>query len=177
MNNIKKISEFPTLFGEDKSKSVIIEGEKLEGLSEVGLNFDGYTLKKGDVLEFPKFEDMIVKSNPVRKGSETLVYYVACRRTRGKVTTDSAFNLNSLSKRDINNEPVYPEFYNLGSLKARLEKLAELGKIWCKETKTIQVQKFSGNVPQYHDEVQEDGTILSVRTPVAQEVAVIAYSE
>lgn len=177
MNNSKKITAemAAPLFGEVKEKSQIISGKELEGLSDKGLAFDGYTLREGDIVEFPKFEEMLVKSNPINKDSNTLVYFVACERTRRNVKIISWFNVNSLAKRNIDNEPVYLEFYELGNIKARLEKLAEIGKITCTGMQDVTVQKFVGNVPQYHDETQEDGTIVSVRTPTVQKCAVLSY--
>lgn len=173
MKNIKKIETLPMLFGRNEGAKEI-SGAELEALKDEGINFESYTLKKGDVLEFPAFADMKIIENPVGPRA-TKVFYVACKRTRNGQTIDTFFNLNSLSKRDIDNKEVYPEFYALPHLKARAEKLAEYGKIWCNETKRIAVQQFVGNVPQYHDETQEDGTILSVKTAIPQDVAVIEH--
>lgn len=173
MKNCKKIENAPVLFGRNENARDL-SGAALNDLEVEGVNFESYTLKKGDAVVFPKFEDMEVTENPVGPKA-TKVFYVKCMRTRGGVESSSYFNVNSLSKRDIANDPVYPEFYSLPNLKARLEKLAELGKLWCNETKKIAVQKFVGNVPQYHDEPQEDGTVMSVKTPIPQEVAIIEH--
>lgn len=176
MKNIAKITaeNAAPLFGEKDRPSTLITGEDLKGLKGEGVNFETYTMRVGDTLTFPAFDEMIVRSQPVRKDSETKVFYVACERTRNGKKQNSWFNVNSLAKRDADNNPVYPEWYELGNVEARLQKLAEIGAITAKEEITVMVPTFDGNKRVYNDQLKEDGTTIQVAASHEQpHVAVI----
>lgn len=180
MKNIAKITaeNAAPLFDEKNRPSQLITGEELKTLKGEGVNFETYTMRVGDVLSFPKFEDMVVRKQPVRPGSSTMVFLVACQRERNGKKTNTWFNANSLAKRDANNEPVYPMWYELGNLEARLQKLAEVGAITAKEEISVTVPTFDGNKRVYNDVLKDDGTTVQVAATHQQEhVAVIVPVE
>lgn len=173
MKNIAKIENLAPIFGDrgDRKASVV---KDLTTLKNAGVNFETYTIKEGETLKFPSFENMTVKEQPVQAGSDTMVYLVACMRSReGRPDSAYWFNLNSLAKRDINNVPVHEEWYDLGNVEARLRKLAELGAIKGGKEVEITVPLFQGNVRVYNDEVQADGTIKKIGATKTQKVATI----
>lgn len=169
MNNIAIIAEneLAPLFGEKRRPAPILKGkDQLNALKDFGQNFETYTIAKGDVIRFPRFEDMIVKIQDVREavpGEDRnripKVAYVACQLERNGATKNYWFNLNSLSRRDTNNKPVMPEWYELGNAEARLQKLAEYGAITCKETVDIDVTVFDGNRPKKKKTMGLDGVM------------------
>ena len=179
MKNIEKITEefCAPLFGEKDRPATTIKGEELKTLKDEGINFETYTIKVGDVLKFPAHKDMIVKKQPVSVGSKSMVYYVACKRVRNGKETNYWFNVNSLTRRDADNNPVFPEWYELGNLDARLEKLAEVGAITAKEEVKIMSPVFEGNKRVYNDVVQEDGTVIKVAAATPKPVAMIIPAE
>ena len=125
MKNIAKIENLAPIFG-DRGDRKASDVKDLSTLKNAGVNFETYTLRVGETLKFPKFEDMKVKQQPVQAGSDTMVYLVACMRSRaGRDDAPYWFNLNSLAKRDVNNVPVHEEWYELGNCEARLQKLAD----------------------------------------------------
>lgn len=168
MNNGKKIevADLAPLFddrdGRRKAKLVT----NLSDLKNAGVNFETYTLQPGEVLEFPKFEDMIVKSQPVQIGSTTEVYLVACWRTRAGRTEKKPywFNLNSLASRDVHQNPIYEEWYELGNVEARLQKLAECGAIKGGETFNVEMPEFKEGkrVTREIPNPNGDGTLITV---------------
>lgn len=175
MRNIEKITEetCAPLFGEKDRPADVIKGEELKTLKDDGVNFETYTLHKGETMVFPTHSDMLVKKQPVQKGSDRKVVYVACERIKNGKKSKYWFNVNSLAKRDADNNPVYPEWYELGNVDARLHRLAEVGAITANEEKEILVPAFDGNKRVYNDVVQENGTIVKQGAVKPQTVAVI----
>lgn len=171
MKNSKKIAveELPALFGEsDSRKADIKQGKELESLKADGVNFDGYTLREGDELTFPAYEDMVVKQLAPREGMNTKVTFVACKRKRGGTEKVSYFNVNSMAKRDADNNPVFPELYELGNTQARLKWLAEKGGIKAGNQIEVKVPLFQNGNRVVHQELQEDGTYKSVPDTTTQ---------
>lgn len=179
MRNIEKITEetCAPLFGEKDRPADVIKGEELKSLKDEGVNFETYTIHKDETLIFPAYSDMLVKKQPVQKGSDRKVIYVACERLKNGRKSTYWFNVNSLAKRDADNNPVYPEWYDLGNVDARLHKLAEVGAITAKEEKEILVPLFEGNKRVYNDEVQTDGTVIKIGATKKQTVAMIVPAE
>lgn len=173
MKNIAKIENLAPIFG-DRGDRKASDVKDLSTLKNAGVNFETYTLRVDEILKFPKFEDMKVKQQPVQAGSDTMVYLVACMRSRpGRDDAPYWFNLNSLAKRDVNNVPVHEEWYELGNVEARLRKLAELGAIKGGKEVEITVPLFQGNARVYNDEIQADGTIKKIGATKTQKVATI----
>lgn len=173
MKNSKKISveELPALFGEKAGhKADLIQGKELDNLKADGVNFDGYTLREGDEIAFPAYEDMVVKQMAPREGITTKVTFVACKRTRNGKEKVSYFNVNSMAKRDADNNPVFPELYELGNTQARLQWLAEKGGIKAGKAIDVKVPEFRNGERVCHDELQEDGTMKSVPNTTTQTV-------
>ena len=174
MANIEKITALAPLFSNkagDRPATVVTDFNKLE--SE-GVNFETYAIKEGDILRFPTLEEMTVMSQPIAKKSTSKVYLVACERERNGRKSPSWFNLNTLLKRDINNDPVQGEFYDAGNMKARLELLAQYGAITSTETRTIQVPEFGDDgKPVKIDVVDDEGNVKTVNKPKDQPVAII----
>jgi hypothetical protein len=175
MANIEKITTLAPLFGDKPGERPATPVTDFDKLSNEGVNFETYAIKEGDILYFPVLTDMVVKQQPIRKGSTSKVYMVACIRERDGRQSPSWFNLNTLMKRDINNEPVQGEFYDAGNMKARLELLAEYGAITSFETRTIQVPEFGDDGKPMKEEVMDDEGNVTLRTkPQNQEVAIIS---
>lgn len=176
MNNIPKIeiANLPPVFGEKQRPTSKISGKDLASLKNEGLNFDGYTARKGDTFQFPAFEDMVVLKQPVREGSQSYVFLVACMRTRNGITKESYLNVNSLAKRDIHNDPVMPEFYECGSVEARLRKLAELGKVSADKEATIEVPVFDGDHIARESKIDEAGNTYQATVTRQQTVAILS---
>lgn len=175
MANIEKITTLAPLFGDKPGERPATPVTDFDKLSNEGVNFETYAIKEGDILYFPVLADMVVKQQPIRKGSTSKVYMVACIRERDGRKSPSWFNLNTLMKRDINNEPVQGEFYDAGNMKARLELLAECGAITSFETRTIQVPEFGDDGKPVKEEVMDDeGNVTLRNKPQNQPVAIIS---
>ena len=179
MKNIEKITEefCAPLFGEKDRPAQIIKGEELKTLKDEGVNFETYTMRVGEVLKFPAYKDMVVKKQPVQAGSKTMVFFVACKRVKNGKESNYWFNVNSLARRDADNNPVLPDWYELGNIDARLQKLGEVGAITAKEEVEIMSPVFDGNKRVYNDVVQEDGTTIKVGATTPKKVAIIIPAE
>lgn len=175
MANIKKIENLAPLFGDkagDRPATVVTDFNKLE---TEGVNFETYAIREGDILRFPKLEDMVVKSQPIRKGSTAKVYMVACERERDGKKVPSWFNLNTLTKRDADNNPVQGEYYEAGNMKARLELLAKQGAVTSTGSVTIKVPVFGDDgKPEKLDVTDAEGNISTVNKTADQTVAIIS---
>ena len=168
MNNIAKISEqeLAPLFGANVRPAETFSGEKLKLLKNHGQSFDAYTIQKGDILKFPAFDDMLVKSQCVRRprANEKLedvpkVDLVACQLTRNGKTRNSWFNVNSLGRKDADQVPVMPEWSEHENVFAKLQKLAEMGAITSGEEKKIKSVVFDNETgrPKKVKELGMDG--------------------
>jgi hypothetical protein len=126
--NCAKIEDLPVIVG---SKTREVKSVTLDDCKGMGEAFDTYTLQDGDVIQFPALEDLQIFHQEVRPKQDSYITLVGCMRTRGGETKPSYFNVNSLHKRDVNNQPVYPEWYNLGDIKERIKELCKRGSIKC----------------------------------------------
>jgi hypothetical protein len=116
---------------------------------------------------------MVVMKQPVREGSNSYVFLLACERTRNGHTAPSYLNLNSLAKRDADNIPVMPDWYELGNVQARLQKLAELGSVKATREVSIKAPRFDGDKRVYEQIMGEDGKLTSVAATRDQKVAIL----
>lgn len=174
MANIKKIESLAPIFGDkpgDRPTELVTD---LQVLEKEGLNFETYAVRKGDILRFPKFEEMIVRAQQVRKDLTAKIYLVACERERDGRKAPYWFNLNTLIKRDIDNVPVHPEYYEAGNVLARVKLLAEKGAITSKETVIIDVPVFTedGKLAK-EEEIDVNGSVTLKTKVTQQEVAKI----
>lgn len=124
------LNELPLLYGEAKRPARVIEKGQLEKETKgLGQSFNAYFITDGEIIAFPKFEDIVVKKQPVKEGSSNMCIYVSCTRTKNGNTKPSWFNVNCLHRRDINNEPLYKEFYECDNIYNRIQKLCNVGSI------------------------------------------------
>lgn len=126
--NCAKIVDLPAIVG---SNTRAVKSATLDECKDMGAPFDTYTLQPGDEVQFPALEDLQIFHQEVRPGQDKYVVLVGCMRTRNGETKPSYFNVNSLHKRDVDNKPVYPEWYNIGDIRDRIKKLCEKGSLKC----------------------------------------------
>lgn len=178
MANIEKITALAPLYGNKAGDRPATPVTDFDKLSNEGVNFETYAIKEGDILRFPKLDEMTVMSQPVSKTTKAKVYLVACERERNGRKSPSWFNLNTLLKRDVNNDPVHGEFYEAGNMKARLELLATYGAITSVETVTIDVPEFGDDMkPIKIEAVDDEGNVKLVTKTKPQNVAVVTPYE
>lgn len=129
------------ILGSDKRPVTVVTN--IADLAGQGNVFEGYSIRAGEVLEFP--DEPTVMSQPVREGSDAVVYLMTCTRNGKK----SVFALGSLNKRDITGTYTCPTTAAFGPLDIpeKVEKLSG-HKLRCEDMKTITVQKFdrAGNL-------------------------------
>lgn len=128
--NIKKIETEVPIFGTTGPNGA--EFHKVtdpKDLENSGLNFETYTIREGEILRFPKREDMEIYWRAIRKGNKNGFNIVKCEseyKGKKKVTY---FSLPSLRTIDKDNTPVNPTWFDLGNDEARLQMLAKMGEI------------------------------------------------
>lgn len=157
-----KVEEINSLFmpvAGIEEKEIVRVDQTSAHVQSSGVNFATNQIAKGQTLMFPDFKDMIVEEIPISKGSKSKALYV---RALDKTTRKTVrFSLSSLRKRDVNNVPVLPGWYELGNDQARLQKLAEIGEITGSSEKTIEVPVFEGGVRKYNNVLNPDGTFAT----------------
>lgn len=168
MKNVEKITELAPVF--QASTRPFRNVEDLSSLKDAGVNFEAYTIRMGETLTFPKFEDVTVIAQPVRKGSDTEIFLVACVREKNGKKTPSWFNLNSLTKRDADNNPVYQDWYDLGNVEARLQALCAAGGIKAVGEQTIKVPAFKNGDRVYSEVIGADGVPVQIGAVKEQKV-------
>lgn len=134
-----KISSLPELYQAATRKP---EDVTLDQLKEVNVAFEGYTPQVGDIYRFPAIEEMKFKSQPVRADGRGKVYFCSAQLERGGVVSDTWFNLGFLAKRDVNQKPVNPSWFELGNAQNRAIALAKMGEIRATGTVEINVPVF-----------------------------------
>lgn len=194
MINISKISQSVPIFGTTganarEHKAIKFQDFK-KSLEQSGVNFDTYTIHEGEILRFPKLEDMELEWVAIRKGSKRGYFIVKCESELNGRKKATWFGLPALSKRahfegedDENfNTPVNPTWYDLGNDYARLEALAKMGEIHGEGKIDVYVPAFDddGNRVQENklDEegnpILEDGKEVLVTKRKKQTVVVIS---
>lgn len=152
MANVKINSEkLPALFDEKRRPSTIVEDKS--SLEVEGQSFVSYSPKAGYTYRFPKFEEAVIKKQPVTTEENAPVQFViSCMSSPdGQIFTEDWFSLNHLNKRMITDvrgngkyENVHPTWANLGNVLKRAEKLCEMGEIKASATThPIQVPSFN----------------------------------
>ena len=138
-NNCEKITNLAPIVGLGNRSVATVTVDECVG---AGQAFDTYSVQPGDVLVFPKLEDATIEKVQVNTENEkAFVYYLACKRTRNGETRDTRFNVNILHRRDVNNKPLHPFWYELGDISDRIKKLCAVGSIRC-----TGIQKFNDTV-------------------------------
>lgn len=142
MSDVKQ-EQIPALFGESARPSEIIKDKK--SLLNEGGNFDGGTAMKGDKWDFPEFDEMLIRKQVTRANGNNYGFFVLATCTRGGKSQLKWFNIGSLARQDANRVAVMPEWYELGNVYARAQKLA--GRIIdIKEEKPVEMPKFEDGV-------------------------------
>lgn len=140
---MKKVlaNKLPSISGAATRKPVAVTN--LEDLKVSGVPFATYSVRKGDVIEFPDtMEDVQVFNQPVRRNADNgPVQSLLVVMRNGK--TDY-LSIGSLRKQDINNEYTCEFTKAMGEKNNDFERLEALcgKKITAKDTKTIKVQAF-----------------------------------
>jgi hypothetical protein len=179
MNNIT-LGELAPIFDAKRRPVLTIKGkENLDALVTENQAFESYTIQPKDIMRFPAYENMEVAIQPVRPlaSGEDLakvpkMALVACELERGGKKKPYWFNVNSLSRRDADNNPVMPFWYELGNLTARLEKLGEVGAITCNKTVSIKATVFDGNKPKREMAIGVDGLMHETGRNATKDVKV-----
>lgn len=182
--NIEKITVNVPIFG---TTGVNARQHKrvtdLKTLVNEGVNFDTYTIREGEILRFPKLEDMEVEWVAVRKDSKSGYHIVKCESEFDGKKKMTWFGLPALYKRDADNVAVNPTWYDLGNNLTRLQALAEVGEIRGESTVEINVPAFDTDGNRiYDDKFNEDGTPVlengkQVSVPAVKKQKVVLISE
>lgn len=136
-----------TAYGADKRPLESVSLDNLDGVHEDAVF---YGIEPGEIIEFEdSYTDvqkqfMFEDENRVNaRGERPTQYLVPVLRTKNGVTEPSLFNLNTLNKRNANNEYVHTAITSAGGLKPRLARLCEWKKIIGGTEKTIMVAAFT----------------------------------
>ena len=128
-----------------------LESVALSTLSNVHEEAVFYGIEPGEIIRFqpsytrvekqPMFED---EQRVNARGERPMQYLIPVTRVKPDGTeVDSLFNLNTLNKRDANNNFVHSAITSAGSLPARVARLCEWGAIIGGTEKTIMVAAFT----------------------------------
>lgn len=142
MSDVKQ-EQIPALFGESARPSELIKDKK--SLLNEGGNFDGGTAMKGDTWDFPAFDEMMIRKQVTRQSGANYSFFVLATCTRNNKTQLKWFNIGSLARQDANRDAIMPEWYELGNVYARAQKLA--GRvIKVTDEKSVEMPKFEDGV-------------------------------
>lgn len=137
---MKKINNLPTISGANLRVPSAVNN--LEDLKTSGIAFATYSMRKGDVVEFPDNADEAqVFTQPVRTTGNGPVQALVVVLRNGK--TDY-LSIGSLRKSDINREPTCEFTKQMGELNNDFDRLNALfgKKIKAVDDKWIDVQDF-----------------------------------
>lgn len=142
MSDVKQ-EQIPALFGESARPSELVKDKK--SLLNEGGNFDGGTAMKGDTWDFPAFDEMMIRKQVTRQHGTNYSFFVLATCTRNNKTQLKWFNIGSLARQDANRDAIMPEWYELGNVYARAQKLA--GRvIKVTDEKSVEMPKFEDGV-------------------------------
>lgn len=159
MSDVKQ-EHIPALFGESARPSEVVKDKK--SLLNEGGNFDGGTAMKGDKWDFPAFDEMLIRKQVTRAGGNNYGFFVLATCTRGNKSQLKWFNIGSLARQDAHRNAIMPEWYELGNVYARAQKLA--GRIInITEEKSVEMPKF------------EDGVRVEGAT-IARNIAIVPFN-
>lgn len=162
MANVKiEAAKLPVLFDEKRRPSEQVEN--FEDLKLEGQVFTSYSPKPGNTYRFPKFEEAIIKKQPVQEGGTAMQYLIGCMSSEdGKTFVPDWFSLNHLGKRDASNNPVHPTWSALGNIYERAKKLCEMGEVKASEKpRSIQQVVFDGGKRVFVPERDANGQLVS----------------
>ena len=133
------VNSLPTISGAAARKPVAVTN--LEDLKVSGVPFATYSMRKGDVVEFPDtINDVQVFNQPVRANGGPMQALLVVIRN-GK---PDYLSIGSLRKQDVNNQYTCKFTEDMGKYNNDYERLAALcgKKITAVDVKTIKVQAF-----------------------------------
>ena len=156
--NIDKINENVPIFGTTGRNARKTRKTDPNKLQESGVNFNTYNIREGETLRFPAYENMDLTDVEVTPGSDVYTTIVKCQSEFNGKTRTTYFSIASLRKRDADNTPVQPTWYDLGNDKARLEALAKMGEIKGLHTVEIMVPKFVNGKRVEAEVLNDDGS-------------------
>lgn len=141
-------SEAPAIFQADARPTETITSP--DTLKSTGAAFQSNSAQKGDKWEFYSVNELLkrnwIRRQPTRVGGPNKTTLVCGERTRAGKTQLAWFNLGSLNRTDINNNPVMPNWFDLGNDYLKIEKLHSMGQFEVTETKKFDFQKWDGAV-------------------------------
>lgn len=142
-------ADAPAIFGADNGRTVV-EVESLDALKGMGAQFDGNSAMLNDEWSFADmntlFSNNWIKRQATTAGGQRFTTLICGERTRNGNTKLAWFNLGSLTRQDVEREPIHPEWYNMGNDYNRIEKLA--GRTFKVTTtkKNVKVAKWDNGV-------------------------------
>lgn len=90
----------PLLPGANNGRQVVeVSADKLR---EIGVSGSAFSIHEGDQIKFDDVDTPLVVSQPIRKGSDTLAYYVACERNGNP----SWVGIGVFTRRNVEGQPV-----------------------------------------------------------------------
>ena len=143
--NYSDQSKWPAIYGVERGMTVS-EISDITALKNEGGAFDGASALLGDTWEFPTVDKMVVKRQLTRAGGNNTRILVLAERTRNGKTELAWFNMNTLMRQDYQRNACYPDWYNLPSVYARMEKLSGK-KIKIDQSSSFKMQKFENGMP------------------------------
>lgn len=148
MNNTYTKADTPAISGADSRAVETVTN--LESLNTTGAPFQRNPVKIDDEWEFDSPQKLLelgwIRRQVTRVGGNNKTTIICGERTRAGVTKLAWFNLGQLSRTDINDNPMMPEWYDLPNDNAKIAKLHSMGKFKITDSRTIPVQKWDGAV-------------------------------
>ena len=154
-------SDAPAIFGADNGRTVV-GIESLEDLKGMGAQFDGNSAMKDDEWSFADMNTLFannwIKRQATTAGGQRFTTLICGERTRNGNTKLAWFNLGSLTRQNVDREPIHADWYNMGNDYTRIEKLA--GRTF-KVTKTVKAK-----VAKWDNGVRVEGAFDEKDIPV-----------
>lgn len=130
-----------------------------------------YTGREGEIYTFDRENVEYREATPT--GAQNPCVLVMCTVKRGAADPkQSWFNLNSLKKRDANQNYVYPIFEEMNASQI-MEWLFEKKTLTCTGIREIQVPAFEGGKPKV-EVIEQNGELINKQVVRSQKVPVYA---
>ena len=130
-----------------------------------------YTGREGEIYTFDRENVEYREATPT--GAQNPCVLVMCTVKRGAADPkQSWFNLNSLKKRDANQNYVYPIFEEMNASQI-MEWLFEKKTLTCTGIREIQVPAFEGGRPKV-EVIEQNGDLINKQVVRSQKVPVYA---
>lgn len=140
-------------------------------LSELLVTQNFYTGREGEIYTFDR--DKVEYREATPTGAQNPCVLVMCTVKRGSADPkQSWFNLNSLKKRDANQNYVYPIFEDMDAAQI-MEWLFEHKTLTCTGMRDIQVPAFEGGRPKV-EVIEQNGELVNKQVVRSQKIPVYA---